>query len=119
MAFKLAGSMGFKAATEKAKPTLLEPVMNVEVAAPDESMGDVIGDLNSRRGRVQSTNSRGSTSVIKAQVPMAEMLEYASVLTSLTGGKGAFHMEFSHYDELPAQFRDKVVEEARAANEES
>ena len=119
MAFKLAGSMGFKTAAERAKPTLLEPVMDVEVAAPDESIGDVIGDLNSRRGRVQSTDSRGSTSVIKAQVPMAEMLEYASVLTSLTGGKGAFHMEFSHYDELPAQIRDKVVEEARAANEES
>jgi len=119
MAFKLAGSMGFKTAAERAKPTLLEPVMDVEVAAPDESIGDVIGDLNSRRGRVQSTDSKGSTSVIKAQVPMAEMLEYASVLTSLTGGKGAFHMEFSHYDELPAQIRDKVVEEARAASEEN
>lgn len=115
MAFKLAGSFGFKAAAEQARPTLLEPVMSVEVAAPDEHMGDVIGHLNSRRGRVQSTDQRGSTSVIKAQVPMAEMLEYASVLTSLTGGKGAFHMAFSHYEEVPAQLRDKIVEEAKAA----
>lgn len=115
MAFKLAGSFGFKAATEQARPILLEPVMSVEVAAPDEHMGDVIGHLNSRRGRVQSTDQRGSTSVIKAQVPMAEMLEYASVLTSLTGGKGAFHMAFSHYEEVPAQLRDRIVEEAKAA----
>jgi elongation factor G len=115
MAFKLAGSFGFKAAAEQARPTLLEPVMAVEVAAPDEHMGDVIGDLNSRRGRVQSTDQRGSTSVIKAQVPMAEMLEYASVLTSLTGGKGAFHMTFAHYEEVPGALRDKIVSEARAA----
>ncbi len=118
MAFKLAGSMGFRAATSQARPTLLEPVMTAEIAAPDDSIGDVIGDLNSRRGRVQSTDSRGNTSVIKAQVPMAEMLEYASVLTSLTGGKGAFHMEFSHYDELPAQIRDKVIGESQTASEE-
>ncbi|RIL06039.1 MAG: elongation factor G [Proteobacteria bacterium] len=114
MAFKLAGSFGFKAATEQARPTLLEPVMEVEIAIPDESMGDVIGDLNSRRGRVQATESRGSGSIVKAQVPMSEMLEYASILTSLTGGKGAFHMDFSHYEEMPAALRDKVVEEARA-----
>jgi elongation factor G len=114
MAFKLAGSFGFKAATEQAKPTLLEPVMDVEVAIPDEHMGDIIGDLNSRRGRVQATESRGSGSVIKAQVPMSEMLEYASVLTSLTGGKGAFHMDFSHYEEVPAALRDRIIEEAKA-----
>jgi elongation factor G len=119
MAFKLAGSFGFKAAAEQARPTLLEPVMTVEVATPDDQMGDVIGDLNSRRGRVQSTEQRGSTAIIKAQVPMAEMLEYASVLTSLTGGKGAFHMGFSHYEEVPAQLRDRVVEEARAASAQS
>ncbi len=115
MAFKLAGSFAFKAAAEQAHPTLLEPMMSVEVAAPDAQMGDVIGDLNSRRGRVQSTDQRGSTSVIKAQVPMAEMLEYASVLTSLTGGQGAFEMAFSHYEEVPAQLRDKIVGEAKAA----
>ena len=116
MAFKLAGSFGFKAAAEQARPTVLEPVMHVEVSAPDEHMGDVIGDLNSRRGRVQATDQLGSTSVIKAQVPMAEMLEYASVLTSLTGGKGAFQMAFAHYEEVPAAFRDKIVEEAKAAS---
>jgi len=115
MAFKLAGSFGFKAATEQARPTLLEPVMDVEVAIPDESMGDVIGDLNSRRGRVQATESRGSGSVVKARVAMSEMLECASILTSLTGGKGSFHMDFSHYEEVPAALRDKIVEEARAA----
>lgn len=114
MAFKLAGSFGFKTATEQARPTVLEPVMEVEVAIPDEHMGDIIGDLNSRRGRVQATESRGSGSVIKAQVPMSEMLEYASVLTSLTGGKGAFHMDFSHYEEVPAALRDRIVEEAKA-----
>lgn len=119
MAFKLAGSFGFKAAAEQAGATLLEPMMTVEVAAPDEHMGDVIGHLNSRRGRVQSTDQRGSTSVIKAQVPMAEMLDYASVLTSLTGGKGAFHMAFSHYEEVPAQLRDRIIEEARAASTRS
>ncbi len=114
MAFKLAGSYGFKAAMEQAKPTLLEPIMRVEVAAPAEQMGDIMGDIAHRRGRVQGTESRGHGLVVKAEVPMAEMLEYASALTSLTGGKGAFHMEFSHYDEVPAQQRDRVIAEARA-----
>jgi elongation factor G len=114
MAFKLAGSYGFKAAMELARPTLLEPIMTVQVAAPPDQMGDVMGDIAHRRGRVQGTESRGQGLVVKAEVPMAEMLEYASALTSLTGGKGAFHMEFSHYDEMPAQQRDKVIAEARA-----
>jgi elongation factor G len=114
MSFKLAGSFGFKAAVEKARPTLLEPIMNVEIAVPDEHVGDILGDVSSRRGRVQTSENRGSTQVIKAQVPMAEMLEYASALTSMTGGKGAFHMEFSHYEEIPAQLRDKVIAGAKA-----
>ncbi len=114
MAFKLAGSMGFKAAVEKAHPTLLEPIMDVEIQVPEENVGDIMGDVSGRRGRVQSSEVRGGNQVIKAQVPMAEMLEYASTLTSLTGGKGAFHMEFSHYDEVPAQQREKIVAEARA-----
>jgi elongation factor G len=114
MAFKLAGSYGFKAAMELARPTLLEPIMRVEVTAPPDQMGDVMGDIAHRRGRVQGTESGGHGLVVKAEVPMAEMLEYASALTSLTGGKGAFHMEFSHYDEMPAQQRDKVIAEARA-----
>jgi len=112
MAFKLAGSFGFKAALEKAKPTLLEPVMNLEVTVPDDSVGDVMGDLSSRRGRVQSSEARGNATVIQATVPMSEILEYQSALTSITGGQGAFHMEFSHYDEAPAPVRDKVVAEA-------
>lgn len=113
MAFKLAGSFGFKAALEAARPTLLEPIMRVEVTVPDDHVGDVMGDASSRRGRVQTTEARGSNQVIKAEVPMAEMLEYASTLTSLTGGKGAFHMEFSHYDELPAHERDRIVARAK------
>lgn len=117
MAFKLAGSFGFKAAVEKARPTLLEPIMKVEISVPDDHVGDVMGDASSRRGRVQTTEARGTSQVIKAEVPMAEMLEYASTLTSLTGGKGAFHMEFSHYDEVPAHEREKIVAEARTRKE--
>ncbi|UCE86493.1 MAG: elongation factor G, partial [Deltaproteobacteria bacterium] len=118
MAFKLAGSFGFKAAVEAARPTLLEPVMNAEVSVPDDCVGDIMGDLSSRRGRVQSSEAQGSGTVVRAQVPMSEMLEYASVLTSLTGGKGAFHMEFSHYEEVPAQIRDKVIAEAKSRQAE-
>ena len=114
MAFKLAGSFGFKAAVEQAKPTLLEPIMRVEITVPDESLGDVMGDVSSRRGRVQGTEARGHSQVVKAEVPMAEMLEYANALTSLTGGKGTFHMEFAHYDEVPAYARDKIIAEAKA-----
>ncbi len=114
MAFKLAGSFGFKAAVEKAGPTLLEPVMNVEIQVPTEYVGDIMGDVSSRRGRVQSSEAKGSSQVIKAQIPMAEMLEYASALTSMTGGKGAFQMSFSHYEEVPAQIRERVIAEARA-----
>ena len=113
MAFKLAGSFGFKAALERAQPKLLEPIMRAEITVPDEHVGDVMGDVSGRRGRVQTTEARGSNQVIKAEVPMAEMLEYASTLTSLTGGKGAFHMEFSRYDEVPAHERDKILAAAK------
>jgi elongation factor G len=115
MAFKLAGSFGFKAAVEQARPTLLEPIMRAEITVPDDSLGDVMGDISARRGRVQGTESRGHSQVVKAEVPMAEMLEYANALTSLTGGKGAFHMEFAHYDEVPAHARDKIIAESKAA----
>jgi len=115
MAFKLAGSFGFKAAIEKGRPTLLEPIMNVEVSIPDQFVGDVMGDISGRRGRVQSSEAQGGTQIIMAQVPMSEMLEYASTLTSITGGQGEFHMEFSHYDEAPANVRDKVIAEAAAS----
>jgi elongation factor G len=118
MAFKIAGSLAFKAGVEKARPALLEPIMNAEIAVPGEAVGDIMGDISGRRGRVQTSEMRGSAQVIKAQVPMAEMLEYASTLTSLTGGKGAFHMEFSHYEEVPAQLRDKIVADAQARRSE-
>jgi elongation factor G len=118
MAFKLAGSFGFKAGIAQGKPTLLEPIMNAEIVVPDEFVGDIMGDVSSRRGRVQSSEARGSSQVIKAEVPMAEMLEYASSLTSLTGGKGAFQMEFSHYDEVPSQVQEKIIAEAKAQQAE-
>ena len=114
MAFKIAGSVGFKSGMEQAGVTLLEPIMNAEISVPEESVGDIMGDISSRRGRVQTSEVKGTSQVVKAQVPMAEMLEYASTLTSLTGGKGAFHMEFSHYDEVPAQAREKIVAESKA-----
>jgi elongation factor G len=118
MAFKLAGSFGFKAGITQGKPTLLEPIMNAEIVVPDDYVGDIMGDVSSRRGRVQSSEARGSSQVIKAEVPMAEMLEYASSLTSLTGGKGAFQMEFSHYDEVPSQVQEKIIAEAKARQAE-
>ncbi|MCH2171221.1 elongation factor G [Myxococcota bacterium] len=117
MAFKLAGSFGFKAAVEQAKPTLLEPIMNVEISIPDQFVGDIMGDISSRRGRVQSSEARGALQVIAAQVPMSEMLEYASALTAFTGGQGEFQMEFSHYDEAPANVRESVIAEYVAAKE--
>jgi elongation factor G len=118
MAFKLAGSFGFKSAVAQGKPTLLEPVMNVEVSIPDQFVGDVMGDISGRRGRVQSSGARGGTQIINAQVPMSEMLEYASTLTSITGGQGEFNMEFSHYEEAPAHVREKIIAEANAAKAE-
>jgi elongation factor G len=117
MAFKLAGSFAFKTAIGEGKPTLLEPVMNVEVSIPDQYVGDVMGDISGRRGRVQSSEARGNTQNIVALVPMSEMLEYASALTSVTGGQGEFHMEFSHYDEVPGQIREKVIAQAQASKE--
>jgi elongation factor G len=115
MAFKLAGSFGMKAALEQARPVLLEPFMKAEIAVPDESVGDIMGDISSRRGVVQTTEVRGSTSVVIAKVPMSEMLEYASTLTSLTGGKGEFHLEFSHYDPVPAKLAEKIIDAAKQA----
>ena len=114
MAFKIAASMGFKNAMEAAKPVILEPVMSMEVSVPDECMGDVIGDLNSRRGKVLGVDAKGHSQIIKAQVPMAEVLRYASDLRSMTSGRGEFQSEFSHYDELPAHLMEKVQAEAKA-----
>ena len=117
MAFKLAGSFALKSAVEAASPVLLEPYMRVELAIPTEQVGDVLGDLASRRGAVQGTEAMGAAARLTAIVPMAEMLEYASTLNSLTGGKGEFHMQFSHYEELSDRLTAKVVEAARAERE--
>lgn len=114
MAFKIAASMGFKNAMEKARPVILEPVMSLEVAVPDDCMGDVIGDLNSRRGKVLGVDAKGNVQVIKAQAPMAEVLRYASDLRSMTSGRGEFQSEFSHYDELPPHLMEKVQAEAKS-----
>ena len=114
MAFKIAGSMAFKEATAKAGPTLLEPVMNVEVYAPSEFAGDLMGELNSRRGRIGGMDSRGAMTVIRAQVPMAEMLTYEQQLTSATGGRGSFQMGFSHYEEVPSHLQAKIIAAAKA-----
>jgi len=111
MAFKIAGSLAFKKAAADAGPILLEPIMNVSVITPDEYMGDIMGDLNSRRGRVLGMDSKGKNQVINAQVPMSEFLTYAPDLNSITGGRGIFTMEFSHYDEVPAQISQKIIEE--------
>jgi len=118
MAFKIAGSLAFKSAYEKANPVLLEPVMELEVTVPDDAVGAVNGDLNSRRGRLQGMEPRGAMTTIKAEVPMAEILTYSQALTSLTGGRGDYHMQFLRYDEVPAHIAQKVIDEAKKEREE-
>jgi elongation factor G len=113
MAFKLAGRLAFRAAMEQAKATLLEPVMKVEIEAPDEFAGAVIGDLNSRRGRVQGMDGAGSGTVVHAQVPLAEMLTYGTTLTSMTQGRGSFRMEMDHYDFVPPAISEKIAASAK------
>jgi elongation factor G len=114
LAFKVAGSLAFKKAMEQAHPVLLEPIMHVEIQAPQEFSGDLMGDLNSRRGRIEGMDSRGGTQIIRALVPMAEMLSYQSDLTSKTQGRGSFHMRFSHYDVVPQMNADKIIAKAKA-----
>ena len=118
MAFKTAGRIAFKKAMEEANPVLLEPIMNVEIYAPQEYAGALTGDLSSRRGRLQGMDIKRDIQIIKAQVPMAEMVSYAPVLTSVTGGRGNYHMEFSHYDEVPAHIAQKIIEEANKERKE-
>jgi len=113
--FKAAGRKAFRAAMERAKPTLLEPIMDVEVFTPQEASGDIMGDLNSRRGRVGGMEMRGKQQVIKAKVPLSEMLDYQSKLNSVTQARGSYHMQFSHYDPLPHNLAQKVIDEAVAA----
>ena len=117
MAFKIAGSLAYKKAMEQADPVLLEPIMEMEVVTPDEFMGDIMGDLNSRRGRVLGMDSRGKNQVVRAHVPMAEVLTYAPDLRSMTGGRGIFTMTMSHYEEVPAQIAQKVIEEIKSRQE--
>jgi elongation factor G len=109
MAFKIAGSMGFKEAARKAKPIILEPIMNVEVVTPEEYMGDVIGDINSRRGKIQTMDKRGKAQVIKAQVPLSEMFGYATDLRSKTQGRATYTMQFAHYDEVPKGISETII----------
>jgi elongation factor G len=110
MAFKIAGSLAYRNAAKDAKPTLLEPIMKMQITTPDEFMGDIMGDLNGRRGRVLGMDAEGKYQVINAEVPMAEVLTYAPDLRSMTGGRGIFSMEFLRYDEVPAQISEKVIE---------
>jgi elongation factor G len=117
MAFKIAGSMGFKKGVQAAHPTLLEPIMKMTVTVPEENMGDIIGDLNGRRGRVLGVEAQGKLQVITAHVPMAEVLLYAPDLISKTGGRGTYEMEFAHYEEVPPHLAEKIITEARAAKE--
>jgi elongation factor G len=114
LSFKTAGWLAFKDGMSRAKPTLLEPIMNVTVQAPSDNAGDLMGDLNGRRGRISGMEARGQSTIIKAQVPMAEMLTYEQHLTSVTGGRGSYHMEYSHYDEVPNHLQTKIVATAKA-----
>jgi elongation factor G len=118
IAFKIAGSLAFKEAMKQARPALLEPVMHVEVYAPDQYSGDLMGDISSRRGRIEGSEVRGHNVVIKAQVPLAEMLSYATDLTSKTQGRASYSMEYSHYDYVPNELADKVVAAHKAAHGE-
>ena len=113
MSFKTAGRLAFKKAMEQCKPCLLEPVMKVEIEAPDEFAGSLMGDLNGRRGRVQGMDTKGKTTVIHAEVPMAEMLSYGTNLTSITQGKGSYRMEVDHYDIVPQPVAEKILAGAK------
>jgi elongation factor G len=112
IAFKIAASKAFKLAMQQAKPTILEPVMNVEVYTPEAYMGDIMGNLNGRRGKVSGMEQKGQMRILKAVVPMSEMLDFEPTLTSITGGRGSFMMEFSHYEEVPAHLQQKIIAEA-------
>ncbi|MCD6362550.1 MAG: elongation factor G, partial [Synergistetes bacterium] len=118
MAFKIAASLSFKKGIAEANPVLLEPIMEVEVTVPEEYLGDVMGDLNSRRGRILGIEAKGRLQVVKALVPMAEMSRYAITLRSITSGRGTFRMKFSHYEEVPPDIAKRIIEEAQREQEE-
>jgi elongation factor G len=117
MAFKIAGSMGFKNCFQKADPYLLEPIYNIEVFVPEDYMGDVMGDISSRRGRIMGMERDGHMQKIRAQVPLAELYKYSTALRSLSQGRGFHTMEFSHYEEVPREIAAKVIEESKKAKE--
>ena len=113
MAFKIAGTMAFKEAARKAKPILLEPIMKVEVVTPDDYMGDVMGDLSSRRGKLGGMEQRGSSQVINAQVPLSEMFGYATDLRSRTQGRATYTMQFDSYQQMPSNVQEEIVTRVR------
>jgi len=115
LSFQMAGRIAFKKAMEQAKPTLLEPIMSAEITVPDEFAGAIMGDLNSRRGRIQGMDNKGGNTIVRAEVPMSEMLTYGVDLTAMTQGRGSFNMEMHHYDIVPSQLQEKIIEKAKAA----
>jgi elongation factor G len=115
MAFKIAASMAIKDAVEKASPAVLEPMMQVEVTMPEQFMGDVIGDLNSRRGHLEGSENRGTTTVVRAAVPLAQMFGYATDLRSMTQGRASYSMELSHYAEVPSNLAQELVAKSRVS----
>jgi elongation factor G len=118
MAFKIASAMAFKKAMEQANPVILEPIMKVEVRVPEQFMGDIIGDLNSRRGKILGMEPEGKWQVIHALVPLAEMYRYAIDLKAMTQGRGRFKMEFNSYEEMPGQLQEKIITEAKSKKEQ-
>jgi elongation factor G len=119
MAFKIAGSMAFKKCFADAKPVLLEPIVNVTVIVPDDNLGDVMGDLSGKRGKILGIDARGRSQVVKAQVPLAEMYKYSTTLRSMTQGRGMYEIEFSHYEEVPRETAQKIIDEANPDKEEA
>jgi elongation factor G len=111
--FELAGSKAFKDAFAKAKPVLLEPIVNIEITVPSRFMGDITGDLNSRRGRIQGMDSQGNMQVVRAQIPMMEIMDYETQLRSVTGGEGSYSIDPSHYDVLPHKIAESVIAKAQ------
>jgi elongation factor G len=117
MAFQIAGTKGFKAGFAECKPVLLEPIVNVEVTVPEDMTGDIMGDMNSRRGRVLGMEQGVGGQLVKAQVPLAEMLKYSAELTSMTSGRGMFTMEFDHYAEVPQHLSEKIIADSKSGDE--
>ncbi|MCX7770489.1 MAG: elongation factor G [Proteobacteria bacterium] len=119
LAFQIAGSLAFKKAAQQANPVLLEPIMDLEVITPEDCLGDVIGDINSKRGHVVGVEPKANSQIVRAKVPMAEILKYANDLKSMTSGRALFHVKFSHYEEVPTHLSEKIIQQAKKEKEES